>query len=160
MNETIEDPVCHMKVPPTSHIAEYAGSHYAFCSAQCRERFLANPRLYVGFPGRKAPAQKGEKVIKRHRLTLTAPLDAMQAERIRQALLEMMGINEVCIEENKIEIEYDLIQVTLEQITDKLTSAGAGLDDGWIERFKSALINNLEEVEISGMEVNNKKCCH
>ena len=160
MNETVEDPVCHMKVPSTSLAAKYAGSHYAFCSAQCRERFLANPRLYVGFPGRKAPAQKGEKVIKRHRLTLSAPLDAMQAKQTRQTLREMMGINEVRIEENKIELEYDLMQVTIAQIADRLTLTGASFGEGWVERLKLAFINNLEEVEISSMEVNNKKCCH
>ncbi|MFZ2302244.1 MAG: YHS domain-containing protein, partial [Gallionella sp.] len=75
MNETVKDYVCQMQVPSTSFPTEYAGGHYAFCSAQCRERFLANPHLYIGFPGRKAPAQEGKQVIKRRRLLLSAPLD-------------------------------------------------------------------------------------
>src|SRR5574337_51480 len=60
MTTTIKDPVCHMEVPAASFATEYAGGHYAFCSAQCKERFLANPHLYVGFPGNKAPAQEGK----------------------------------------------------------------------------------------------------
>jgi YHS domain-containing protein len=150
-----------MQVPSTSFPTEYAGGHYAFCSAQCRERFLANPHLYIGFPGRKAPAQEGKQVIKRRRLMLSTPLDAMQVEQVKHALLEMMGIHEVCIEGDKIEIQYDLIQVTSEQIADKLASIGADLGGSWIDRLKLAFINNLEEIEISSLEVEKKKkCCH
>lgn len=58
MNETVKDPVFHMEVPATSFAIEYAGIHYAFCSAQCKERFLSNPHLYVGLPGHNAPAQQ------------------------------------------------------------------------------------------------------
>ena len=160
MNEMLEDYVCHMQVPSASFATEYAGGHYAFCSAQCKERFLASPHLYIGFPGRKAPAQEGKKVIKRRRLLLLAPLDAAQAEQVKQALLEMMGIHEVCIEGDKIEIQYDLVQVTAEQIADKLALIGADLGDGWIDRLKLAFINNLEEIEISSLEVENRKSCH
>jgi len=161
MNGTVKDYVCQMQVPPTSFATEYAGGHYAFCSAQCRERFLANPHLYIGFPGRKAPAQEGVKVIKRHRLSLSMPLDAAQAEQVKRALLEMMGMLEVSIEGNRIEIRYDLIQVTLEQIAGKLGLIGTDLGTGWVDRLKLAFINNLEEIEINSLEVEKKKkCCH
>jgi YHS domain-containing protein len=161
MNGTVKDYVCQMQVPSTSFATEYAGGHYAFCSAQCKERFLANPHLYIGFPGRKAPAQEGVKVIKRHRLSLSMPLDAAQAEQVKQALLEMMGMLEVSIEGNRIEIQYDLIQVTLEQIADKLGLIGTDLGTGWMNRLKLAFINNLEEIEINSLEVEKKKkCCH
>ena len=160
MNEMVKDYVCHMQVPFTSFATEYAGSHYAFCSAQCKERFLANPHLYIGFPGHKAPAQEGKEVIKRHRFLLSVPLDAIQAEQVKRALLEMMGMHEVFIEGDKIEIQYDLMQVTAEQIADKLALIGADLGGGWIDRLKLAFINNLEEIEISSLEVENKKCCH
>jgi len=161
MNETVEDPVCHMQVPSTSFATEHAGSHYAFCSAQCKERFLANPHLYIGFPERKAPAQEGKKVIKQRRLLLSVPLDAAQAEQVKNSLLEMMGIQKVCIEGDKIKIQYDLIQVTAEQIADKLALIGASPGGGWIDRLKLAFINNLEEIEINSLEVEKKKkCCH
>jgi YHS domain-containing protein len=149
-----------MQVPSKSFATEYAGGHYAFCSAQCKERFLANPHLYIGFPGHKAPAQEGKEVIKRHRLLLSVSLDAIQAEQVKRALLEMMGIHEVCVEGGKIEIHYDLLQVTAEQIAEKLALIGADLGGGWVERLKVAFINNLEEIEISSLEARNRKCCH
>lgn len=160
MNEIVEDPVCHMKVPTTSYPAEYAGTHYAFCSEQCRERFLAKPRVYVGYPGKKAPGQQGKVIVKRRRLLLSEPLDEAQAGMVRQALLEMMGMHDVSIEGDKLEITYDLMQATTGQIAEKLSSIGARLGGGWMERLKLAFTNYQEEVEISSLQVNNRKCCH
>lgn len=160
MSEIVKDPVCRMEVAATSFATEYAGIAYAFCSAQCKERFLANPQLYIGFPGHKAPAQKGRKIIKQRRLLLSVPLDAMQAEQVKRALLEMMGIHKVCIEGDKLEVQYDLMQVTTEQIAGKLALIGADLGGGWMDRLKLAFINYLEETEMGGLEVENKKGCH
>jgi len=49
------DPVCGMSVDPASakHSAEFAGKTYYFCSAGCREKFLAEPQRYLG----EAPAE-------------------------------------------------------------------------------------------------------
>lgn len=160
MNEMIEDPVCHMQVESTSFATEYAGCPYAFCSAQCQERFLANPHLYVGFPGRKAPAEEGKEVIKHHRFSLSEPLDAAQAEQVKRALLEMMGMHEVRVEGDKIEIRYDLMQVAAEQIADKLALIGTDLGGGWVDRLKLAFINNLEEIEINSLEVEKRDGYH
>ncbi|OGS97830.1 MAG: hypothetical protein A3F73_07135 [Gallionellales bacterium RIFCSPLOWO2_12_FULL_59_22] len=157
MSEIIEDPVCHMQVSSTSFATEYAGRCYAFCSAQCRERFLATPRVYIGFPGNPAAAQEGKKSIKRRRLLLSAPLDAGQAEQAKCALLELMGVQEIVIEGGRIEIRYDLIQVTAEQIEEKLALIGADLGDDWIDRLKMAFIHNLEEIEISSLQVDDRK---
>ena len=43
---TVTDPVCGMTVDPatTSHHATHAGSDYHFCSAQCRDKFVADPQ--------------------------------------------------------------------------------------------------------------------
>jgi Cu+-exporting ATPase len=43
------DPVCGMKVDPHAarHRAEHRGRTYYFCSAGCREKFLANPARYL-----------------------------------------------------------------------------------------------------------------
>jgi Cu+-exporting ATPase len=43
------DPVCGMQVDPHSakHHAEHAGRAYYFCSARCREKFLAEPVRYL-----------------------------------------------------------------------------------------------------------------
>jgi Cu+-exporting ATPase len=43
------DPVCGMRVDPgaTAHQATHAGRTVHFCSARCRERFLADPAKYI-----------------------------------------------------------------------------------------------------------------
>jgi len=42
------DPVCGMKVEENSpHVADVGGKHYAFCSADCRSKFLADPGKYT-----------------------------------------------------------------------------------------------------------------
>ena len=160
MNEIVKDPVCHMDVPAASLATEFEGIHYAFCSEQCRERFLLNPYLYTGYPGHKAPAQQGIKVVKVRSFALSTPLDSIEAEKVRRALLEMMGIHEVDIGLDKIEIHYDLIQATAEQISDKLELIGTELGGGWKDRLKLAFINYLEECEIGNLEVENKKGHH
>jgi P-type Cu+ transporter len=50
------DPVCGMTVDPlaTSHHAHHDGQDYHFCSAKCRERFVARPELFVGPPPQPA----------------------------------------------------------------------------------------------------------
>ncbi|MBI5006056.1 MAG: YHS domain-containing protein [Nitrosomonadales bacterium] len=160
MNETVKDPVCHMDVPATSFPVEYEGIHFAFCSAQCKERFQANPHLYIGSPGRKAAAQQGKQIIKQRRMVLSAPLDSGQADVVKRALREMMGIIDICIEDKEIDIRYDLIQVTVGQIADRLASVGSELGSGWMERLKLAFINYQEECEIGNLEVDSGKRCH
>lgn len=46
---TVTDPVCGMQVDPatTTHYASHAGVDYYFCSARCRERFLAEPDKFL-----------------------------------------------------------------------------------------------------------------
>ena len=160
MNKTFNDPVCHMQVTATSFSTEYAGIHYVFCSAQCKERFLSSPHLYVGLPGHKAPAQRGKSVIKSRRFSLSSSLDAKQAAQVKHALFEMMGIRDVSIDGDNIEIQYDLIQATAEQIADKLGLIGANLGEGWKDLIKLAFINYLEECEIDNLEIENNKGCH
>ena len=160
MNENVMDPVCRKVALDASFSTELGGDHYAFCSAQCKERFLANPHLYVGFPGRDAPAQEGKHVIKRHRLTLSKPLDTAQAEQVRRALLDMVGIHDAHVEADRIEIQYDLMQATAEQIAGKLALIGADLGGGWMDRLKLAFINNLEEIEINSLEVRERNGYH
>jgi len=160
MSEIVSDPVCHMEVSATSFPIEYEGIQFAFCSAQCRERFLANPHLYIGFPGSKAPVQKGKEVIKQRRMLLSAPLDTEQSEHVKRELLQMMGLLSVYIDGEKIEIQYDLMQATAEQIANKLASIGAELGGGWVSGLKLAFVNYLEECEIGSLEVSSKNRCH
>ncbi|HVB90041.1 MAG TPA: YHS domain-containing protein, partial [Beijerinckiaceae bacterium] len=47
--ERVTDPVCGMMVDPTKtkHRAEHDGRPYFFCSARCREKFVADPKVYL-----------------------------------------------------------------------------------------------------------------
>src|SRR5258705_10318475 len=52
----VRDPVCGMAVDPgTAHRAEHAGIGYFFCSARCRDRFVAEPARYLAAPRSAAP---------------------------------------------------------------------------------------------------------
>jgi xanthine dehydrogenase accessory factor len=44
------DPVCHMTVAVATarHIGEWDGRTWYFCNGRCREKFLAEPRRYLG----------------------------------------------------------------------------------------------------------------
>jgi Cu+-exporting ATPase len=46
---TVKDPVCGMDVDPekTPHHAEHEGASFHFCSAKCREKFVADPTRYL-----------------------------------------------------------------------------------------------------------------
>jgi len=50
------DPVCGMTVDPstTPHHARHAGQDYHFCSAGCRERFVARPEIFLDGSTREA----------------------------------------------------------------------------------------------------------
>ena len=47
--KTVADPVCGMQVDPLNslHHARHAGSDFHFCSARCREKFLADPDSHL-----------------------------------------------------------------------------------------------------------------
>lgn len=55
----VTDPVCGMQVDPahTAHRARHDGRDWYFCSARCRERFLAAPQRVLAAHASTAPAQ-------------------------------------------------------------------------------------------------------
>ncbi len=58
---TVRDPVCGMSVDPNkaAHHAKHQGD-YHFCSARCREKFVANPQAYLTAPTEaEAPVKAG-----------------------------------------------------------------------------------------------------
>lgn len=46
---TATDPVCGMQVDPhtAKHRAQHHGHTFYFCSAKCREKFIADPEKYL-----------------------------------------------------------------------------------------------------------------
>lgn len=160
MNGLVEDPVCQMQVAPDSFPAKFAGGRYAFCSEQCRERFLAHPHLYVGLPGKKAPKQEGVTVIKQRRMRLAQPLSSAEAEVVTAAVQGLMGIRAVSVEGDSICISYDLLEVTAEQIEKKLQETSTQLGGGLAERLRRAFIHYEEECESGNLEVRKGACCN
>lgn len=138
----------------------YAGMQFAFCSKQCKERFIGNPRLYIGKPGSPSPKQQGKQVIKRRVLKLSQTLPEDVKQNVTEALNNMMGIRQVSIEGDRIEINYDLLEVTVQQIETTLEAAGNGLSTDWGKMLKMAFIHYLEETENSSLEHSGGGHCH
>ena len=152
-DDLVKDPVCDMMVNKHHNEIEYLQMYFAFCSVQCKERFIANPGLYVGRLGEKAPKQEGREVIKRRHLHLSASLPGA-----------MMGIKDVTIIGDQLTITYDLLQATAEQIETEIVQFGIHLGEGWPDRLRRAMIHFQEEDIIAGMEVSQSKIpggsCH
>ncbi|MDT8452947.1 MAG: YHS domain-containing protein [Gammaproteobacteria bacterium] len=152
-SEKVKDPVCQMLVAPDQYAINYQGVDFAFCSQQCQDRFMANPHLYIGVPGERAPKQAGQEVLKRRSLHLETPLSNDEAQQVSQQLLAMMGVYAVDIDAAELTITYDLLQATAEQIEATLQQAGARLGSGWGERLRRAFVHYLEETEVASREV-------
>ena len=151
MSPPIKDPVCGMAVPADQYPLTFRQMHFAFCSEQCRERFLRNPGLFVGHPGWRPVKVQVRVVTKRRRLRLEHPLSAQQAETVRGRLAAMMGVRAVSIRGTVLEIVYDLLQVTEDQIEHALGEAGAELGRGWAERLRRAFVHYEEEMEAENL---------
>lgn len=145
-------PVCDMKVETPEHRIVYQQMHFAFCSAQCETRFLAHPHLYIGHPGAPAPRREGQVVLKRRRLRLDHPLAVEGEALVRELLGGLMGVRAVEIRGASIEITYDLLQVSLEELEHALSEAGVRLGGEWVERLGRTLIRESEEMEIEAHE--------
>jgi YHS domain-containing protein len=153
MDDSIKDPVCGMHVTRDSFDLEHLGIHYAFCSQQCRDRFKANPHLYIGVPGKQAPKQKGLEIIKQRRFHLDQPLTDAEAAILMEGLGTMMGIKHVDVKGDTIAITYDLIQATGEQIEANIGQIGMQLGTGWRERLQRGFVHFVEECEVGNLEV-------
>ncbi len=152
-DDLVKDPVCGMMVDKHHNEIEYLQMHFAFCSTQCQERFTANPGLYVGRPGEKAPKQEGREVIKRRHLHFSAPLPNGTDQALEDILRAMMGIKSVSVDGDRLIITYDLLQATAEQIETEIIQFGIRLGEGWPDRLRRAMIHFQEEDIIAGMEV-------
>jgi len=152
-DDQVKDPVCGMMVDCHQHAIEYLKMHFAFCSLPCKERFQANPHLYIGYPGRKAPKQEGLEEIKCRCIHLGQALSPAGIALISSELHTMMGIKAVRVSKTEIEIRYDLLQASLQQIEDRLVQIGIQLGGGWAERLRRALIHESEELQIDSLEV-------
>ena len=63
-----------------------------------------------------------------------------------------MGLKNVDLKGQKIEVTYDLIQVSLEDIEQVIENAYGGLKPGIVESLRRGLIHNSEECELDNLE--------
>lgn len=152
MKSIDKDPVCGMSLSAHRNEIVYAGIRYGFCSDQCRERFEANPHLYIGTPGHKAPGQRDMHAVKRRRFRLEQPLPAQEGELLAEYLRTMMGVREVHVDGKALDVTYDLMQASAEQIETHLAEIGLKLGDAWPERLRRGFIHFMEESEVLGLE--------
>jgi len=61
IDKGLKDPVCGMRTDPEHHkySSEYGDHRYHFCSAGCRDKFIAEPARYLGDAPTAKPAPKG-----------------------------------------------------------------------------------------------------
>ena len=140
------DPVCRMVVPNGSpHSKEFRGLTFYFCSQQCSENFSANPDLYVGLHHRDSdkPILKTRKIRVKFSIRETGLA-------ICNDLALMMGVSEISLNENALEIVYDLRQLTWNQIEEQITSEG-GCFKGFWSALRRAIWRFTEENELSNL---------
>lgn len=151
-----KDSMCGMQIVSHEYVMKYLDYSYAFCSAQCRDRFVANPHLYTGLPEQKAPKQEGLILLKSRLLHVAESLPQSQSDSLTEALQGMMGTKSVRVNGDEIRVSYDLMQATAEQIGTKMEEIGMKLGEGWSQRLRRALVNYEEELEVGSLEVHKK----
>lgn len=156
----VKDLVCGMVVDPDRYRTDYQGNAFAFCSAQCLERFKAHPHLYVGTPGHPAPKQQGLVVLKQRRFVVDEALGEFRARYLQARVSAMMGIESLEVSGAEVVVTYDLLQATALQIETELEKAGAHLGSGWGENLRRGFIHYTEECEIGNLQVGPSAGCH
>lgn len=163
MNDSVKlfghDPVCLMDVQSDEYSTTYQSHQYVFCSEQCQQRFKTNPHLYVGSPGHKAPKYEIGKLSKKRSLKLMGEISKQQTSEIVQTLKMLMGVEDVYIENNCVHITYDLLQLTQEQIENKIRALN-NIDDAWFEGIKRICTHYKEASELANLEQVTHKHCH
>ena len=151
-NTIFADVVCGMEVNSDDIYLDYQKIHYAFCSIQCLERFQLNPHLYIGYPGSEAPKHAGIEVLKKRQLKLTEPLPQEVADQFIEYVEAMMGIHSIKINGNRIDITYDLLQVTESQIEKTITDVDVTRGNDMMEKIRRAFVHYMEETEVESLQ--------
>ncbi len=153
-------PVCMMDTDEASLSYKYQEMTFTFCSEQCKERFIANPNLYVGRVGKPAARHSIKSIIKERVLNLDKMIPEDVAKTIHQELMAMMGIKAIHIKENKVYIIYDLLEATTRQIENCIEQMGQHLSGNWVVRLKRAFIHYSEETQLDNLEQSKGHSCH
>jgi len=149
-------PVCGMAVASSAYVKEHDKMYFYFCSEQCQSNFSTRPNLYIKrLPGHPQPPQ-----LKQRTLHLVEPLNAENSASITAHLQQLMGMQHIAINDNKLQLEYDLLQVTEVQIEQSLNEIGVQLGEGWVERLRRAWVHERENNELDNLSAPARPCCN
>ena len=140
-------PVCGMRASEEVSSVEFHKMYFHFCSEQCREMFIAYPTLYRI----KAAGKDRNEILKRRTMRIAEPLGEAGTELLVPYLEALMGVKEVMIEDDKVHIAYDLLQVTEMQIEKVLVEVGLQLGGDWLERLRRGWVHDCEENELDNL---------
>lgn len=145
-------PVCEMLVTDSAISISFRGIELRFCSNQCLDRFHQRPSLYIGDPKHgKSAKQHGIRVNKQRVIRLELPDNDEFKIKLIKDLTSLMGITQARINQNRLEIEYDLVQVSLEDIEKFIMAAGVNIEQSWLDKVHDALIHFSEEGQLDNL---------
>ncbi len=148
-------PVCAMEVESSQYQTRYHKMYFHFCSEQCLETFEAMPQFYAsGAAGKRTP------VLKHRNLRLAGPCAPEELQVIVARLREMMGVTEVCVQGDRLQVSYDLLQVKLVRIEQRLNELKVALDAGWWQQVRRGWARNSEENELANLTRRVGACCN
>lgn len=148
-------PVCAMKVESSQYQTQYHKMYFHFCSEQCLETFAAMPQFYAsGAVERRTP------VLKHRSLRLAGRCAPEALQVIVARLREMMGVTEVYVQDDRLQISYDLLQVKLVRIEQRLNELEVPLDNGWWQQVRRGWTRNSEENELANLARRPGACCN
>ena len=149
-------PVCSMRVKFDTYVMEYHKMTFHFCSEQCQTNFSAHPSLYP----KLLPDHPHDPILKHRTLHLATLVSSEQAATISAHLQSLMGMQHVAINDDKLQLEYDLLQVTEVQVEQALNEIGVKLGEGWVERLRRAWIHERETNELDNLAAPPRPCCN
>lgn len=100
----------------------------------------------------------GREILKRRLLALEQELVGEDREVAIKAVRQMLGIHRVEVSGRKMPVEYDLKQITAEQIEACLLAVGVELAGRWADRLKCGWIRNTEKTELDNLNAPDGAC--
>lgn len=145
-------PVCEMSVADNKLSVNFRGIDLWFCSQQCQDRFNQRPSLYIGDPKHgKSVKQHGVRVNKQRLIKLELPDNEGFKIKLINGLNSLMGVTQAKINQKVLEIEYDLVQISLDEIEHYILASGVDMEQSWLDKVHDTLLHLSEEGELGNL---------
>jgi YHS domain-containing protein len=141
-----------MEVSAAFFTQTYRGLELYFCSEQCEQRFRQRPKLYIGDPQHgKAAKQQGVEIPKHRKIHLKLPDNAQLKNQLVNKLQSMMGVKQLSLFSDTLEIDYDLVEVSLDEIKHAIVTMELQLDQSLIDKLHDSLLTLSESTELDSL---------